>query len=147
MNVRRFTFGAGLVLTLTVPATLVACGGSGDGGAQKASVASPEGDARRVAAGAIASGGDEASIVAQDIAFAPGEVTVPAGTVKVNLANEGMIIHTLLIDGVAGFAKLETATKGDTDTGTVDLEPGTYTFYCDQPGHRAAGMEGTLIVT
>ena len=30
---------------------------------------------------------------------------------------------------------------------TLDgLSTGTYTFYCAVPGHRAAGMEGTLVV-
>ena len=36
--------------------------------------------------------------------------------------------------------------SGGTSTFTVTLKPGTYTFFCEVPGHEAAGMKGTLVV-
>lgn len=67
----------------------------------------------------------------------------PAGTFRLVLDNQGSIVHTLVIDGV----HLE-AQGGEWATVTVDwpLEPGEHIFYCVVPGHRAAGMEGTLVV-
>jgi uncharacterized cupredoxin-like copper-binding protein len=35
---------------------------------------------------------------------------------------------------------------GGSKTLAVTLKPGTYKFYCSVPGHRQAGMEGTLEV-
>jgi uncharacterized cupredoxin-like copper-binding protein len=35
---------------------------------------------------------------------------------------------------------------GGTSTVSASLKPGTYTFYCTVPGHREAGMSGTLTV-
>jgi uncharacterized cupredoxin-like copper-binding protein len=57
--------------------------------------------------------------------------------------NDGTVAHTLLVKGVSGF-KLEV---GDEDEGTVELEPGEYTLYCDVAGHEAAGMVATLTVS
>lgn len=67
---------------------------------------------------------------------------VDAGCIDVTYRNEGNLPHTLLIKDVDGF-KLSV---GETDEGTVELEPGTYTLYCDIPGHEAAGMEAQLTV-
>src|SRR5581483_11202832 len=66
------------------------------------------------------------------------------GTVAVELENKGLIDHDLTIEG-ARFTL--PAAPGKTAAKTLKLEkPGTYTFYCSLPGHREAGMSGTLVV-
>jgi uncharacterized cupredoxin-like copper-binding protein len=48
------------------------------------------------------------------------------------------------VDGAEGVS--DTIQDGGTATLTVDLPAGTYEYYCDVPGHRQAGMIGTLTV-
>jgi plastocyanin len=73
--------------------------------------------------------------------------TARAGANVIQLVNDGSQPHTLLFDDDSiDFDKLSVAGKGDADTGSVDLPAGTFTIYCDIAGHRAAGMEATLVV-
>jgi plastocyanin len=90
--------------------------------------------------------GTPVTIKAGDLFLDPTEVTVPPGPVTFTYVNEGAQTHTLVIEGIEGF-KLEVKAKGDTASGNVALDRrGRYTMYCDIPGHRAAGMESTLVV-
>ena len=102
-----------------------ACGG-GNGG-------------QAASSGAKKADGAHLTVTAGDLFFKPKEATVAAGHIDVNLLNEGQIEHTLAIQDRDDL-KLSVQ-KGGKDQGSVQLQPGDYTFYCDVPGHRAAGME------
>lgn len=83
-------------------------------------------------------------VSAKNFSFTPNTLESPAGIIQVDLKSEDGL-HDLVIEGLPGF-QIE-ATGGNSSTGKVKLESGEYTFYCDLPGHRSAGMEGTLTVT
>lgn len=86
-------------------------------------------------------------VAAKDaLSFSPDELTAPAGAVTIELVNEGSLPHSLVIEDREGDLKLTVGGRGATDDGTITLEAGEYTFYCDVAGHRAGGMEGTLTV-
>jgi glucose/arabinose dehydrogenase/plastocyanin len=77
-----------------------------------------------------------------ELRFDPAEVTIPADTeVTLSLPNEGALPHNFSIDelGVS-----ETMQAGETKEATITAPAGTYEFYCNIPGHREAGMVGTL---
>jgi nitrosocyanin len=78
--------------------------------------------------------------------YEPAALTAKVGqAVTVNLQNKGNLDHSFVIDELS--VKLETVKAGTTQS--VTFTPGTagtYTFYCDVPGHKAAGMTGTLTV-
>lgn len=81
--------------------------------------------------------------------FTTTTLTAKAGKVTINFTNNSPLGHNLtIVQGTSGPVLGATPTfQGGTKTLTLDLKPGTYTFYCSVPGHRAAGMQGTLTVS
>ena len=88
----------------------------------------------------------EVRIVSTEFGYAPAKVIVIAGrAVTLVLDNSGAETEHDLVVSAYGFRVQaragETARKS-----TVFEKPGEYEYSCDLPGHRDAGMKGTLIV-
>ena len=81
------------------------------------------------------------------LAFDQTSLEAPAGEVSIVLTNDSPVPHNVAIEGNGVDVQGEVFSGGGTRTTTATLEPGTYTFYCSVPGHRPAGMEGTLTVS
>ena len=65
------------------------------------------------------------------------------------MTNMSGVAHNLAIQsgtGPTGGARADADRASGTTRSRVNLKPGTYTFFCQVPGHRAAGMSGTLTV-
>jgi plastocyanin len=78
--------------------------------------------------------------------FEPSKLTAKAGTVTIDYENPSPAPHSIAIEaGGETLDESETATD-TTLTASADLEPGRFVYYCTVPGHREAGMEGTLTV-
>jgi plastocyanin len=70
-----------------------------------------------------------------------------AGVVKLVLDNPAPVPHNISIEGPGGLKKEgPTVSQGGASQVSVPLKKGSYTFYCAVPGHRQAGMQGTLTV-
>jgi plastocyanin len=65
-----------------------------------------------------------------------------AGQITIDMPNASGVDHNIAIQG-KGAGKV--VAKGDS-TFTATFAPGKYTYFCEVPGHEAAGMKGTLTV-
>jgi plastocyanin len=81
------------------------------------------------------------------LAYDTTSLTSKPGKVTIDFTNPSALEHDVAIEAEGGeeIAGSELIAKGKTSV-SAELAPGTYTFYCTVPGHREAGMEGTLTV-
>jgi plastocyanin len=87
------------------------------------------------------------------LAYASNKASATAGAVTISMPNASGVSHNIALEAGSGGATPSgavIAASSFTTKGTVSidvkLKPGAYTFFCQAPGHRAAGMYGTLTV-
>ena len=145
---------AALLVLALASAALVACGSSNSttttstsSGGEANGGAAAEGGKE---AGGSEGGGSTVEFEADpngELAYTTTEASAEAGKVTIDFNNPQGLTHDVAIEDSNGkeVGKTDLVAKEETST-TVNLKPGTYTYYCTVPGHREAGMEGTLTV-
>lgn len=158
-----------LFALLLAAVALVACGGGSDSSSEASGAAASaaqeaeekaeevgeeaEGKAEEVekeAEGGSAGSGSTVEVEADpsgNLAFTKDKITAKAGQDTVNFTNSSPVPHDVVIEDENGkeLGGTEITSEGSASA-EVELKPGTYTYFCSVPGHRQAGMEGTLTV-
>ena len=144
---------ASLLVLALVAAALVACG---DDDSTTTTTTSEGGSGAAAEGGEKAGGAEEAGGGASlefeadpdgALAYTTTSATSEAGAVTIDFKNPQGLSHDVAIEDSKGETVAKTDVIGEGETSTkANLKPGEYTFYCSVPGHREAGMEGTLTV-
>lgn len=152
---------AALLALVLASVALVACGGSGDDNSTSSATTGSGGSGGESTSGANSGGGKEESggggstvkfeaDPGGGLAYTTKTASAKAGEVTIEFNNPQALTHDVRIeeaDGPQGeeLGGTEQIASGE-NSATIPLKPGTYTFFCSVPGHREAGMEGTLTV-
>lgn len=146
---------AALLVLALASVALIACGSSSDSTTTTSTSSGEEANGGAAAeSGKESAGGEGGGSTVKfeadpngELAYTTTEASAKAGEVTVDFNNPQSLTHDVAIEDSSGkeVGKTELIGEGETST-LVDLKPGTYTYYCTVPGHREAGMEGTLTV-
>ncbi len=126
---------------------LVACGGSDD----NSTSSTPSGAAKGPGANTGGGGGSTIKLSADPsgaLKFDTDSLSAKAGSVTIDFDNPAAIEHDVAVEDSGGkvLGTSDLVSQGKVNLTIADLKPGSYTFFCTVPGHREAGMEGTLTV-
>jgi plastocyanin len=84
---------------------------------------------------------------AGQLSFDTKQLSAKAGQVTITMTNMSPLEHDVTVASGSTVLGASPRFVGGSKTLTLSLKAGTYTFYCSVPGHRQAGMEGTLTVS
>jgi len=143
------------MLTFAAAAAALAiagCGGSDNNSSSSSSAASPPAtQTTPTTASGGSSGGASSNLkVAADpsgaLKFDKSSLSAKSGNVTITMDNPSPVPHGVAVEGNGVDKDGSVVNKGGKSTVTASLKPGKYTFYCPVPGHKEAGMKGTLTV-
>jgi plastocyanin len=145
---------AALLALALASVALVACGSSSDDSSTTTTSSGGETTSGAAAGGGKEEGGGGGGSAVEfeadpggELAYTTTTASAKAGKVTIDFNNPQALTHDVQIEDAQGkeVGGTELIASGE-DSTTVDLKPGTYTYFCSVPGHREAGMEGTLTV-
>ena len=82
------------------------------------------------------------------LVYDPKQLTAAAGTLRITYDNPSPVPHNIVLQDASGKtvgSKITPFANGSRAL-TATVKAGVYTYYCSVPGHREAGMVGTLKV-
>jgi uncharacterized cupredoxin-like copper-binding protein len=130
------------ILALAVPVVVAAVAAAGCGGSSGSTTAKSV---------RVSTSGAHAVKLSADpsgaLKFDTKKLSAKAGTVTVSMHNPAPLQHGIAVEGNGVDKDGKIVGQGATSVLALQLKAGTYTFYCPVPGHRQAGMQGTLTVT
>jgi plastocyanin len=140
-----------LVALALASLSVAACGGDDDddGGEEAATTE----QTTETAAGGGGGGGGGAETVSLsadpggELAYDTDSLSAAAGSVTIEFDNPASIAHDVCLESPSGdeIGCSDQITDDSTEL-TEEVQSGDYTFFCSVPGHREAGMEGTLSI-
>lgn len=142
---------AAMLALLIAALALVACGGGSSSTESTSEESAPAKESEKSEGGEEGGSGGAALEIEADpggnLAFTSDTASSTAGKVTVDFTNESGVPHDVAFEDEGGetVGQTEVISEGS-DSTTITLKPGEYKYFCTIPGHRQAGMEGTLTV-
>jgi uncharacterized cupredoxin-like copper-binding protein len=121
--------GAGLAIVLALVAFGFSVRDRADGGSS---------------GGAAAEKVTDVAVTLVDFKINAASTTFPAGRIRLNVTNTGSVAHNIGVEGIGKTRDIPPGSSDILDLGV--LQPGTYNWICDIPGHAEIGMKGTFEV-
>ncbi len=135
---------SGLLVAGTIGAAIVSAKDAPKGGqeAGKSTAAAPP---------APAAGGPVKNLMLSadptgQLRFDKNTLAASPGNVRITMRNASPVQHNVSLQGPGIDQHGPTIGKGGASEVQATLKAGTYTYYCSVPGHRQAGMQGTLTI-